>query len=133
MVTDNVITNISRVGKVSSVNPDNMTARVTFADKNNMLSAELPIINRGSKNNKDYWLPDVGEQVVCLFLSNGINQGFVLGSYFSDPAPPQISSVNKRRLDFADGTYIEYDRDSHKLNIHCVGDIRIKGANIFLN
>lgn len=131
----NAIRNLVRAGVVSSVNPAEGTVRVVFDDKDDMVSYDLPVLNRGSMRNKDYWLPDVGEQVVCLFAPNGknLNQGWILGSYFSDADAPQVASVDKRRIDFGDGTYIEYDRAAHMLDIHCVGVVKINGSIIHLN
>ncbi len=129
----NILENIIRVGRVSSTNATKSTVRVYWPDRDNMVSDDLLIINRGSLRVKDYWIPDIGEQVVCIMLPNGKNAGYCIGSIFSDDAPPQISNVNSRRLDFPDGTYIEYDKKSHNLTINCVGEIRINGKMIYLN
>ena len=96
-----------RAGTVSSVNPANSTARVEFDDKDGTVSPELHIIHRGSGANKDYWLPDVGEQVVCLFANNDKNfsTGWILGTYFTEKKPPQVNNQDIRRLDFSDGTF----------------------------
>ena len=76
------IKRLIRVGTVSSVNAAAGTVRVAFAAQDDMVTYELPVITRGSKNNKDYWLPDVDEQVLCLFLPNtsgrGVCDGFVM-------------------------------------------------------
>lgn len=122
-----------RVGRVSSTNPQTMTVKVTFPDKNDMISADLPVLNRGSKSVKDYWLPDVGEQVLCAFLGNGISQGFVIGSFFSKEDAPQVANQDIRRIDFGDGSFIEHNRASGDLNVTCTGNINLKGANINLN
>lgn len=57
------IKKLIRVGTVSSVNAAEGTVRVAFAAQDDMVTYELPVITRGSKNNKDYWLPDVDEQI----------------------------------------------------------------------
>ncbi|WP_418519032.1 hypothetical protein [Megasphaera sp.] len=130
-----VLKNMFRVGKVSSLNPEQNTARVYFEDQNGMVSCEMAILNRGSKVVKDYWMPDVGEDVLCLNLPNDKNKtvGWILGSYFSQKDSPQIADDKVRRIDYGDRSYIEYDRKSHTLNIHCVGNINITGATINLN
>lgn len=69
------IKRLIRVGTVSSVNAAAGTLRVAFAAQNEMVTYELPVLTRGSKNNKDYWLPDVDEQVLCLFLPNVSGRG----------------------------------------------------------
>lgn len=131
----NAVRNLVRTGVVSSVNEANCTARVTFGDKDNLVSAELSPLCRGSQKNKDYWLPDIGEQVVCLFLPNSKNltQGWILGTYFSAPDPPPAGSVDTRIFDFGDGTHISYDRKTHALSIRCMGEIKLSGTKINLN
>jgi phage baseplate assembly protein V len=121
-----VLKNLARVGRVSSINPANATVRVVFEDRENMVSYDLPVIVRQSMRNKDYWLPDVGEQVLCLFLPSGNAQGFVLGAFYSDEDLPPVNDANKRHVRFDDGTSVEYDRKSHRLSIRCKGDIDIE-------
>lgn len=133
MVTDNVLENIIRDGIVSSTNPANCTVRVTFPDKDDLVSGDLKVLTRGSKDNKDYWMPDVGESVVCLFLPNGNNEGFCLGTYFNDVDRPPVNDQNKRHMKYSDGTIIEYDRQSHTLSIDCVGNVIVNGKTINLN
>ncbi|RNB72181.1 phage baseplate assembly protein V [Brevibacillus panacihumi] len=112
--------NLIRVGRVSAVYPERCTARVVFDDRANLVSYELPTLGRGSLANKDYWLPDVDEQVWCLFLPNGNQQGVILGTTFNraDPPPdPPVQDKDKRYFRFGDGTYIQYDRNSHTMTI----------------
>ena len=132
------VQNMMRVGVVSAVFPERMTVKVAFDDKddgegNPLISAELPVLTWGSSKNRCYWMPDVDEQVWCLMLPNGHSAGICLGSYFSQKMPPNASSIDKRRIDFADDTFVEYDRSTHELKIECVGDVIIKGKNIRLN
>lgn len=117
-----------RVGIISSVNPAACTARVAFEDRSSVVSFDLPILVRGSLQNKDYWLPDPGEQVVCLFLPSGNAQGFILGSIYSAKDKPPVTDGNKRHIAFIDGTKIEYDRVTHTLTIDAKGPINIIAA-----
>jgi len=133
MATNNVVENLIRDGIVSSTNPANCTVRVTFPDKDDLVSGDLRVLTRGSKNNKDYWLPDVGESVVCLFLPNGNNEGFCLGTYFNEVDKPPVNDLDKRHMKFIDGTTIEYDRKTHTLAINCKGSVIINGQTINLN
>ena len=132
MAIDSHTKNVIRIGRVSVSDPDTMTVKVVFEDKDNMVSDSMPILVRGSSRNRDYWLPDVGEQVCCLMLPNG-HAGICLGSYYSESDPSGRYGQDVRRMDFDDGTYISYDRASHRLEINCTGDVVIKGANIYLN
>lgn len=113
------------VGRVSAIYPNRGTAKVFFDDKN-VVSRELPILMRGSQDSKDYWMPSVGEQVVCLFLPNTSKMGFIVGSFYNEVDTPPINSENKRHLQFSDGTYIEYDQDTHTLTLDVKGEITIK-------
>ena len=121
---DSAIKNLIRVGRVSSVNAANCTARVAF-EAQGIVSYDLPIIVPQTMKNKDYALPDVGEQVLCIFLPTGNAAGFILGSLYSTVDKPPLSSADKRGTTFSDGTHIEYDRSSNTLMIDCKGPINI--------
>lgn len=110
-------TNWIRIGEVSSVDPKNCTARVVFDDEDGFISNDLPIVQRNTQNTKDYWLPAVGEDVVCLFLPCGEEDGFILGSFYADEIEPPISSETKRYTKYPDDTIIEYDWESHELKV----------------
>lgn len=125
----NFIKNIVRIGRVSSINAAANTAKVVFTDKNELVSGELMIVNRGSMADKDYWLPDIDEQVLCLMLPNnsgqGLNAGFILGSFFSAEDAPQENSADVRAVKFGDGTIVKHDRSTGNLSIKATGDISI--------
>lgn len=132
------IKRLIRVGTVSSVNAAAGTVRVAFAAQDDMVTYELPVITRGSKNNKDYWLPDVDEQVLCLFLPNtsgrGVCDGFVLGTFYSSVDAPVENSGDVHAVKYGDGTIIKHDRSTGKLTINATGDIDIiAGGKITIN
>lgn len=133
--TERALRGMVRTGTVSAVFPERDMARVTFDDKDGTSSPELHILHRYSGKNKDYWIPDIGDQALCLFNNNDKNfsTGWILGTYFTDKQPPQVASPDIMRLDFADGTYIEYDRSSSTLTVNVAGPVIIKGATISLN
>ena len=126
---------IVKEGIVSSVYPERHAARIAFEDKDGLISAELPVLTTWAFSNKSYGLPDVGEKVICLFLTNDETSGagVIIGSRYHDKSTPVVSSQDKARIDFSDGTFVEYDRASHELKIECVGDIHIKGKNVHIN
>lgn len=132
------IKKLIRVGTVSSVNAAAGSVRVAFAAQDDMVTYELPVITRGSKNNKDYWLPDVDEQVLCLFLPNvsgrGVCEGFVLGTFYSSVDAPVENSGDVHAVKYGDGTIIKHDRSTGKLTINATGDIDIiAGGKISIN
>ena len=114
-----------REGRVTATFPERHTVRVEFEDKDNMTSAEMPVLTLCAAENKFYSLPDVGTSVVCLFASNAdqTGTGWIIGSRFNDKSKPNANSQDVTRLDFKDGTFIEYNRDSHKMHVSCKGEI----------
>jgi len=124
-----------RTGTVASVNVANNTARVKFDDKDGIASPELHILHRCSGKNKDYWVPDIGDQVLCIFNNNDKNfsTGWIMGSYFTETQPPQVQSKDIMRMDFAGGSFIEVDRAAGSLKINFTGPITINGSTINLN
>lgn len=118
-------TNWIRIGEVSSVDPAKCTARVVFDDEDGYVSDDLPIVQRNTQNTKDFWLPAVGEDVLCIFLPCGEEDGFIVGSFYADEiTPPEGSAATKRLTEYPDGTVTEYDWESHEMVIK--GDIKLK-------
>ena len=99
MATDNIFT-----GVVSTLFPDEGEVVVTRDDKDGMTTARLKVLNRATCVTKSYWMPCVGDQVLCITLSNPSgkqrNAGYVLGAIYSEPdPPPEEYSATTRVLD----------------------------------
>lgn len=88
--------------------------RVTFNDFDRMLSYWLPVVVSKTQDDKAYWLPDIGEQVVCL-MDERDEAGVVLGAIYSQADATPVQSADKCHLGFKDGTKVEYDRSLHVL------------------
>ncbi len=131
----NQVKNLIRVGRVSSVNGAACSARVTFGDKDDLVSAELPIVTFCSKETRAYWVPEVDTQVLCVFdpnvSGNGLSAGFVIGAFYSDEDAPAESDADVRGVTFADGSFIRYSNGN--IEINAKGNLVLKGANITLN
>ncbi|MBQ6296166.1 MAG: phage baseplate assembly protein V [Selenomonadaceae bacterium] len=126
--------NLIREGIVSSVNPENATARVVFHDRDDLVSAELAILQPASAKNQFYSLVDVGDSVVCLMTPNSDDgTGFIIGSRYDDKNSPPAQVQDISCIKFGDGTKISYNRQTHLLEINCVGNIKISGRKIELN
>ena len=122
-----------REGVVSVVYPERCSCRVTFPDRDNLVSAELPILQPAGARNKHYNLVDVGDSVICIMPQNARDgTGFVIGSRYDDSNNPPADNQNVSMLKFPDGTSIRYDRGSHDLFLDCVGDIHLSGENIYI-
>lgn len=103
-------------GTVSDIDERRAMARVRLPDHDNLRTAWLSVLHHNTQNNKDYWLPDIGEQVKVLLDLNG-DDGVILGSVYSDVDKPLIASRDKRRIDFSDGAFTEYDRKQSAMTI----------------
>jgi phage baseplate assembly protein gpV len=106
---------------VSSVNYEAGRIRVLYTDKNDAVTAELPL------ESFEYDMPRVGERVYVIHQSNGVEKGLVLSRYWhDDEAPPEYGPHiwRKEMRDFPtfpEGTYFKFDRNTHTLTIRVVG------------
>lgn len=110
-----------KIGEVSSIDPARCTARVIFDDENSMVTYDLPIMQRNSLGNRDYQMPDIGEDVLCLFRSDGFEDGVIIGSFYAGDVEPPETTANRRTVVFKDGTRICYDRAAHTLTVTIAG------------
>lgn len=115
---------ILKVGEVTSLDCEHCRVRVTFDDEDSKTSYWLPVLQRKTLEDKDYSMPDLGEDVLCVFFNAAEEDGFVLGSFYADEVTPAENSADKRSVKFKDGTLISYDRSSHELIVQ-IGSTRI--------
>lgn len=111
------LNSIIKIGEVSSVDYARGTARVVFDDDDSVVSFDLPVLHTNTYANKDYGLPDPGEDVLCIFLPSGPEEGFVIGSFYAGEITPPESNKNRRTVVFSDGSRVCYDRAEHKLTV----------------
>lgn len=106
-----------QTGIISDIDEAVVRVRVTLPECDDLKSNWLPVLQRNTQDNKDYWLPDIGEQVEVLLDDNG-EDGVVLGAVYSivDTAP--LASRDKRYVQFSDGAAFEYDRQLHQLTVN---------------
>lgn len=105
-----------RVGIVQQQDTARAKVRVVFPDYDEVISWWLPVVFPKTQNDKAYWIPDIGEQVVCL-MDLRDEAGAVLGAIYSAADVPPVNSANKFHLAFQDGTSIGYDRVAHVLDL----------------
>jgi phage baseplate assembly protein V len=123
-----------RIGIVAEQDAAGCRVRVRFPDRDQLLSWWLSIVVAKTQDDKAYFLPDLGEQVICLMDAYD-EDGVVLGAVYStaDVAPPGMSA-DKLNWSAKDGASFNYDRGAHALaiSIPATGHISISanGANI---
>ncbi len=119
--TDRQLSMVIRIGEVTATNPGAHKVSVTFDDDDGQTSGELPVIVPNTIDNHDHAMPDVGEDVLCIFLPTGTEEGFVLGSFYAGNVQDPESSQDVRATKFKDDTRIAYDRLSHTYTIDIDG------------
>ena len=118
-----------RIGEVVTVYPQRATARVRFLDMDEETSYELQILHFHTYRDKTFWMPRIGEKVVCLMLN--LTDGFIVGAFYHKDCSAPTDNGDKVVITFEDGTIIQYDKSAHKVTINCIGDvdITVNGGN----
>lgn len=98
---------------------------MTFPDRDDLVSNDLQVLQRNTGQNKDLSYPDVKENVLCLFLGTGEENGFILGSFYNDKNPPPMNNQDVRVTRYSDGTEVKYNRKTHELEVNAVGNVKI--------
>jgi phage baseplate assembly protein V len=109
---DHQLRDAFRHGKVIERKIDEKTkcpvVRVQFLDKQGLVSYWLPIKQFGGRKTLHFYVPKIGDNVNVNFLANGVEHGFVDGSYFTKKDPPPDLDIDTRHYKTEDGTVIEY-------------------------
>ena len=114
-----------RVGVVKEQDLVNARLRVVFQERDQLVSWWLPIVMAKTQNDKAYWMPDIGEQVVCL-MDERDEDGAVLGAIYSSVDATPVASANKWHVTMKDGATFEYDRTAHVLDMKFSDGAEIK-------
>lgn len=112
-----------RVGRISSLNYADGTARIVYSDRDDAVTAELPLLS------SEYYMPKVDDLVIVLHLPNGAEAGIILGRFWcAGNRPPETGEAIYRK-DFSRSgkAYVKFDDDSGKMTIHCPGGLEIDG------
>ncbi|WP_320055625.1 phage baseplate assembly protein V [Desulfuromonas thiophila] len=105
-----------KIGVVTQTDPASCRVRVRLDAQEDVVSYWLPVLQKKTLRDKQYWLPDLTEHVVCLMDEHN-EFGVVLGAIYSQPDPVPVASQDKHHVRFDDGTTLEYDRQAHVLSI----------------
>ena len=124
-----VLESTVRVGVVNSTDPKTSTVRVKFDDDDGLISYDLRVLVRKVKKDQDYWMPDIGDHVLCVFLPFGLEQGFVLGSFYSSADTPPANSQDRIHFQMQDGATFYYDRQESLLYVSLPKDAQMEVEN----
>lgn len=118
---------VIRVGFVSSIHYEKGFVQVTYPDRENAVSGELPYFS-------DYYqMPEVGDRVVVLYMTNGNHEGFVLGKYYHDENMPVKSGKGLIHKPLhQNGAEIRYQQDNDAFYLKA-GEIQVDGNTVNVN
>lgn len=116
------IWDLIRIGEVTAVDYGLARVQVTFEDME-ITSDPLPVVQRGAAGLEEYWLPSIGDQVVCAFYSSGTEEGVCLGSYYPAGAPPSAAGSGVYYTRYPDGSIVKWDNG--ELTITATGSVKI--------
>lgn len=96
-----------RVGRISSINPKTGMARVTYEDRDDTVTDELPMLSFGFI----FWMPRIGDPVLVLHMENGLESGVILGRYYCDENVPPEGKAEFFRQEFERGgeSFLRHD------------------------
>lgn len=107
-----------RTAFVTELFPDEGKVRVEIRDADMIESYRLPVLVHKTRCDKDYWMPDIGEMVLCVFLPHGLQIGFVVGAFYSEADVVPVTDPEKTHIRWLDGAWVEYDRAAGVLQAH---------------
>lgn len=115
--------NLLRKGTVCEADYAVARVRVRSGD---LITAWLPWFTRRASHDRDWWAPEVGEQVMLLSPCGDPAQGVVLPAIYQDAHSAPSADPDVHRVEFSDGAVIEYDRKVHVLSAIIPGDVVIE-------
>ena len=117
------LNNILRIGNVVDVDYDKALCRVEIG---NIKTAWLKWFTDRASNDRNWWAPEIGEQVMVLSPSGEMTQGAVLPAIYQDAHPAPAHRETVHRTEYADGVVIEYDRSLSVLHVWSPNQIALR-------
>lgn len=128
-----------RIGKVSKVDYKNGMVKVTYEDKDGAQTKLMPVLSLDG----EYKMPKVDSYVIVAHLSNGSEEGVVLGTFWnkSEQSAETGKNVFRKELALKKGeSYVQYkDKNlnvkSDNIKATCSGGsyAQIKDGNAVIN
>lgn len=116
------VANLIRIGAIETVDTTVARASVQIGT---ITTAALPWLTSRAGDDRTWWSPSVGEQVVVLSVGGDLAQGVILPAIYSNTAPAPANAGNIHRTTYADGATISYDTAAHTLTAEIPGDVTL--------
>lgn len=102
--------------------------RVSRPDHEERVSAPLTVLQKFARDNKQWSIPAIGEEVLVIQLPNagrkGVGEGFVIGGIYNKEDIPLEDDMAVISLKHKDGSYIRFDGQGN-IELHATADIKI--------
>lgn len=125
-----------RVGEVTQRKMEKCQVRVKFKDEDGEISYWCSILVPKAHSDQFYWLPDIGDLVICIFLPWDIEKGYVVGCIYNekDQIPPE-ATLNTMVMKDSSGNMLLMDRSVKEIvgktkTFRIVGDLVVHGEII---
>lgn len=115
---ESIIKNLVRVGICSTSDAEEGMITATFPDRDDMVSDLLPVIYPGGLGASN-GIPQPGDTVACIFLGNGMSDGFCVGKLYDSEELP--GEEGQQGTWYEDGSYVYYDTVKKILNVMSMG------------
>ena len=106
------LANLIRLATVSALDANAARVKVQIGA---VVSDWLPWVTHRASNDRSWWAPEPGEQVLVLSPSGDLTQAVVLPAIYQANHSAPADSENIHRVRYKDGTVVEYDRAAHRL------------------
>lgn len=117
------LANMVRLGVIAEADYQAARVRVRSGD---FLSGWLPWLTTRAGNDRTWWAPEIGEQVV-IFSPNGEPAlGVVLPAIYRTASPAPENDPDVCRVVMGNGMEIEHNRSTGKLTLSIRGDLEIQ-------
>lgn len=116
------LASILRIGTVAELDEAESLARVQVGE---LLLDWLPWAQRRLGDAREYWAPVVGEQVMVLSPGGDSRLGVITLSLASDAFPLPASSAALHRVEYADGSSVEFDGNAGTFAVVATGDVTV--------
>ncbi|MGL5902844.1 MAG: phage baseplate assembly protein V [Cetobacterium sp.] len=121
-------------GEITTINPIKSTAKVKLPELDGKTTGDLLVLVPLSNGDKDFKVFVPGTMVVCLFMENTLERGFILGTFFSDKfKTPEGATKDKRIMEYPGGARIEIDKSAGLLNLDIIKTLNINVPTINVN
>ncbi|MGV8925699.1 MAG: phage baseplate assembly protein V [Ewingella sp.] len=118
-----LLCNLIRIGTVTEINPEKYLARVACGEN------ETDWIRWRTARAGDsvtWFPPSVGEQVIIICPNGEMATAAIMGSLYSDNAPPPSQATKDITFSLPDGAVFSYDAQSSALSVSGVKTVNIE-------